>query len=406
MRNLISFLGLSAVLLFGISASCRKAEAPEGGIKVTPAAVPADAGIGSINVSSNTSWTLGADADWITFGRVGTAFTRTVSGEGSEGGISFRWEENGTPEVRVATVFLKYGNRQASVQITQMEGAAPPETPDGPLSGYRWMELPATSDGDGMQLYSRPMTVQGVETRNYSFYWDGKNLLARWVAYPLNTWLIDGKYDRSDRWALDPLFGSSQQPVVISRSYRDYDNPAVWSGYDRGHQIPNADRYNVSNGEKANREVFYCTNLTPQDHDLNSGLWNELEGKVRSWSSQFDTLYVVTGCTVEGSTLKVRDDENKAVTVPTGYFKALLGYAGATEAKKTTFHKLEDAGYYTAIAFYVENKAYADKYGYMACKMSIDELEELTGFDFFVNLPYAVGTSKAEGIESAIGLYW
>ena len=139
--------------------------------------------------------------------------------------------------------------------------------------------------------------------------------------------------------------------------------------------------------------------MTPQEGGLNGGVWARLEGKVRDWASSFDTLYVVTGCVVTGSTETVKDNDNKDVTVPTAYFKALLGYS-----KKASVGMTPQTGGYTGVAFYMSHQSYPSDY--LAAAMTIRELERKTGFDFFVNLPSAITTANAEKVETLKDNFW
>lgn len=233
-----------------------------------------------------------------------------------------------------------------------------------------WMELPELQDN--LTFVTHPMTVDGRTTRNYSYAWDSKALVARWVAYPLNSRLRSGDAGRSDAWGLDPALPEDLQPVL----YKGYGSKS-WS---RGHQIPSADRKIY----KYNVQTFYGVNMTPQDADLNGGIWAKLEDYVRDRSNSFDTLYVVSGCVLEGSPGTVRDNVGKRVTIPSGYFKALLGYSRSGSVGNSYRQ-----GGYTAIAFYMPNKAIAGK-DYMSWSMTVSELEDKVGVNFFVNLPEAI----------------
>ena len=177
---------------------------------------------------------------------------------------------------------------------------------------------PETKDNDGLYFYTHDMTVGSKNIRNYSFYWDEKALVARWVAYPLNT-ALRGSGNRSEAWGLDPLLPASKQPTVTS-TFR--------GGWTRGHQIPSADRLNYA----ANVATFYGTNMTPQEYNFNGEIWARLEGTVRGWAGRCDTLYVVTGCVVKGSTTKATDVDGKSITVPVAYYKAVLAYSKSNAA--------------------------------------------------------------------------
>ena len=225
----------------------------------------------------------------------------------------------------------------------------------------KWMELPATSSTDKQDLLIHRFP-DGV--RSYSAYYDYDNLVSSWVAYPLHSGNIGGGQRMSESsFPMDPLLSRSQQ-AYLPKGYKEGNA----GKFDRGHQIPSADRLDW----RVNLETFFSSNMTPQDNALNANAWGVLEDKVRSWAKKSDTLYVVTGCSVAGSTKYVLDADDKKVTVPTGYYKALLRLSG---------------GEYSAVAFWFDNKENKASSIQKSMAMSIDQLEEKVGVDFFVNLP-------------------
>ena len=227
-----------------------------------------------------------------------------------------------------------------------------------------WLELPSTSASDGQDLLIHSFPDG---SRNYAAYWDYKNLVASWVAYPLCAGNIGSSGGRTDSFSLDPLLPRDKQPYIPSA----FKAGNTSSSYDRGHQIPSADRLNW----RVNLETFFGTNITPQDNSLNGNAWGNLENKVRVWakSSATDTLYVVTGCVGADVEAKyVLDYDNKHIAVPGGYYKALL--------------RLSKEKTYSALGIYFDN-APNDATYFKNLVMSIDELEKKVGVDFFVNLP-------------------
>ena len=227
-----------------------------------------------------------------------------------------------------------------------------------------WLELPSTSASDGQDLLIHSFPDG---SRNYAAYWDYKNLVASWVAYPLCAGNIGSSGGRTDSFSLDPLLPRDKQPYIPSA----FKAGNTSSSYDRGHQIPSADRLNW----RVNLETFFGTNITPQDNSLNGNAWGNLENKVRVWakSSATDTLYVVTGCVGADVEAKyVLDYDNKHIAVPGGYYKALL--------------RLSKEKTYSALGIYFDN-APNDATYFKDLVMSIDELEKKVGVDFFVNLP-------------------
>ena len=310
------------------------------------------------------------------------------SGYGSKSAILLYYEAYSGREARSADVVLSSGGDSKTVTVTQAGLAS---SAMYPTAQARWMELPETKEDDGLEWGYHTMSSSGTGTvRNYSYYYDYDNLVSHWVAYPLNSSLM-GSGSRTNAWGvLDPNMPSSQQAVLSSGYNR---------GYDRGHQIPSADRLSAD----ANPKTFYGTNMTPQiGLGFNQSIWAALEGKVRDWSRTCDTLYVVTGCVVkENSTVSggeyavggyVYDNNGKKVAVPVAYYKAVLRYSNSS----STY------GYsgYCGAAIYLEHKAYSGSGIYQEDLISIDALEEMIGIDLFVNLPAAIGESQAAKVEA------
>lgn len=241
-----------------------------------------------------------------------------------------------------------------------------------------WLELPATSATDGQDLLIHNFPSG---KRSYAAYYDYEHFLSSWVAYPLCAGNI-GSGTRTD-FSLDPLLPHDKQQYNPS-GYGDGNA----GHFDRGHQIPSADRLDY----RVNLETFFGTNMTPQDNKLNAGIWANLEGRIRGWvkKSDTDTLYVVTGCSLEGSTQYVLDGDKKEIPVPTGYYKALL--------------RLAKDKSYSAVAFWFDNKPNAATSIQKSMAISVDELEKKVGVDFFVNLP--ADTQKSVEAQNPADVAW
>lgn len=332
-----------------------------------------------VGITSNVSWSIQVSEEWVGFDK--------TSGSGNAS-VMMTWEENSSSEERSCTVTFS-GEGVESQQLRFVQAASPsgPVTSIKPDKVRAWLELPAIpEDAADRYFITHPMKIaaKNYDSRNYSIYYDKKALISLWVSYPLNDDLV-GNGSRTDEWGLDPKVPYNLQPVLY-KGFR--------GGYDRGHQLPSADRLRYSE----NVTTFYGTNMTPQKGELNQHAWAELEGMVRSWSNSFDTLYVVTGADINGSSSYAQDNDGKNVLVPVGYFKALLGYK-----KKGSVGITSTTGGYTGIAFYFEHRAYSDV---MSQAMTIDELERRLGYDFFVNLPAAIGEDKAAKVESTRDSWW
>lgn len=134
------------------------------------------------------------------------------------------------------------------------------------------------------------------------------------------------------------------------------------SGYDRGHLAPNH-AIATRHGAAAQRETFLMSNITPQRHALNAGLWQELERRIAtSYPARYGEVWVIVGPVFGPQPKKLRD----AVAVPEAFFKIIID---------------ENEGRLRTLAFLVPQEAPADTdpARYLT---TIDEIERRTGLDF------------------------
>ena len=110
------------------------------------------------------------------------------------------------------------------------------------------------------------------------------------------------------------------------------------------------------------------SNICPQDHNLNTGRWNDLENKCRTWARKYNKVYVACGPVYQGKRNEYIG--KRRVKVPDAFFKVIL---------------INDTRKQAALGFYFENKECT-----LPLKeylLSVDEIEKLTGLDFFSALP-------------------
>lgn len=313
-------------------------------------------------------------------------------GTGSKSSIVLSVEANEDEADRTAILTLESGAESISLALVQNGKVSGGDDEPGVTAKLPqkyteagWLELPATSEDEGLFFIAHSMTIGNVVTRNYSCYYDTTNLVSHWVAYPLNSWTISSG-SRTNAWGYDPDISSDLQPCLY-KGFNNGSNSGITRA-SRGHQIPSADRYLYS----ANVQTFYFTNMTPQEEtNFNSDIWANLESSVRSYANRSDTLYVVTGCVVDGSTHYALDNNGRKVTVPVAYYKALLRYSSSST----------DNYGYSACAFYLEHKSNSKSKVTADDAMSIDALEAKVGVDFFVNLPARIGETAAANVEAA-----
>ena len=387
MVKLLEIFRIAAVMtvVLALSASsCTKPDSKtELSLMVESEAVPAKACQIFVSIKCSSSWTVSLtdDAD---DSAVDWAVLNASEGNGDRNlilSLDANEDEASARKVRI-TVFSGPVMKQAVVEQAAAEkheevkpGPEPgkPAVPD--LSKKEWMELPAMDNPD-LGYYSHSFKMNGTTYRNYTFGWSQKDMVALWVAYPLSKLYINGNAGYTKAWAYDPHLGE-----LSAAPFGGYGGP-----YDRGHQLPSADRQCCY---EANAQTFYGTNMTPQSNAFNTGIWVNLEDKVRAITRTSDTTYVVTGCMVKEPKGYTTDSDGRKMTIPSAYFKALLKYS-----------KSSTLGQWNAVAFYLDHDEPSGTVS-KSHSMSIDELEEITGIDFFANLPAKVGESQAAKIEAA-----
>lgn len=330
-----------------------------------------------VSVTCSGRWTLYLSSD---NGDVDWAELNVGSGEGNKNNVILTYKENTTESSRELKIVLDNGSKLAYCLFTQgASGVQTDPDPEPPvvteLSKKNWLELPAL-DNEDLTYVTHSFEMDGKTYRNFSLGWSQDDYVALWVAYPLCSMYTNKAVGRTDDWAYDPVLG----PEYSSAPFGGYGG-----SYARGHQLPSADRLCCY---EANAQTFYGSNMTPQLNAHNEGIWKALEDKVRTIANKSDTTYVVTGCMVNGADETTYDSDGNTMTVPTAYFKALLRYS-----------KASTLGQWSAAAFYLEHRAYSEKIGPQH-SMSIDELEEITGLDFFVHLPGKVGEDMAAKLEA------
>lgn len=199
---------------------------------------------------------------------------------------------------------------------------------------------------------------QVIEHLGYTVSYNPKWLVPNWVAYELTNSETYGEQERSNHFKPDPLVKGD--PVTTG----DYSK----SGYDRGHMAPAAD---MKWSEQAMRESFYMTNICPQLHNLNAGDWKDLEELARDLAQQYGNIYIACGPIVEANYQTI--GKNHSIAVPSAFYKVFL--------RKT--HKG-----WTSIGFIMPNQA--GNRPLMTYMLTVDEVEEQTGIDFFYNLPDSI----------------
>ena len=257
--------------------------------------------------------------------------------------------------------------------IYYLFGYETPGTPEAPDPEPEIVKAPAPADELAELLEIPALDVGGrvIQHRAFVSSYNPETLIPDWVAYELTAEETEGRLSRQDaEFRMDPDLKGCTQAMR-----EDY----AGSGWTRGHLMPAAD---AAFSSSTMSETFYFTNICPQNETLNAGDWQYLEKKVRQWANRYGSVWVVTGPIVGENRYGTIGDRN--VVVPDSFYKALL-------IRKPN-------GSYSAIAFVMDNDS--ERYYLKDCAMSINELETLTGFDFFPALDDVI----EEKVENTVRL--
>lgn len=198
---------------------------------------------------------------------------------------------------------------------------------------------------------------QIIRRKAYLLSYNKERKLPNWVAWHLTAENANGECPRDYNYYED-------ESVPIPRATNDDYKGNEWT---HGHMCPAGDNKWDS---IAMRESNLLTNICPQHSSLNSGLWNVIERDCRKWAVKYGDVFIVCGpvfYNVKHQTIGIHE-----IVVPEAFFKVILCLAGKPKA----------------IGFVIKNnegKKKKDQY-----VNTIDEVERITGMDFFSALPDSI----------------
>lgn len=221
----------------------------------------------------------------------------------------------------------------------------------------------------GLEIPLYESSDQIIRHTAYTLQYNEANEQPDWVAYFLTSSRLSGNAGRTDNFREDSLVTTG------SAQLDDYKR----TGYDRGHMAPAGD---FKWSQNAMSESFLLSNMSPQIHAFNAGIWEALENQVRSWAAaDGDTIFIAAGPVLKTGLPAI--GARKKLTVPEYYYKALL--------RKSS----RGLG---SVAFLMRHEKSSKPLSAFA--ITVDSLEQVTGINFFSRLPAAV---QAE-VESKIDL--
>lgn len=193
-----------------------------------------------------------------------------------------------------------------------------------------------------------------ISRKGFTFAYSFRYRQAIWVAYILTAENLQKKQKkRRNSFRKDPVIRFSP---VLPKDYRK-------TGYDKGHLAPAAD---MTYSAQSMKNSFFMTNISPQSPGCNRGIWKRVEKEIRKWALKEKRLCVITGPVFRNTGKKLG---NTSIPIPTAFYKVVLDMTPPVKM----------------IAFLVPNAPSRRRIDFFC--VSVDKVEEVTGYDFFSTLP-------------------
>ncbi|MBD1825120.1 DNA/RNA non-specific endonuclease [Cyanobacteria bacterium FACHB-DQ100] len=212
-------------------------------------------------------------------------------------------------------------------------------------------------------------------TRSYALSYNNSKHIPNWTSWQLNkSWL--GTVPRSNDFRPDPILPKGWYQVKSS----DYNG----SGYDRGHLTPSADR---TRNLQTNSATFFMTNILPQTPDNNRDVWEGLESESRRLVNTGKELYIIAGGLGEKGTIGA-----EKISIPASTWKVIVVMDQPSSKAADVTAKTRVIAVNVPNIQGIKDKTWRDY------RISVDQLEAKTGYDFLSAVPEAV----QQAIESKV----
>jgi len=248
-------------------------------------------------------------------------------------------------------------NRKKNYSNYERERARRTEAAHSADESYRHEQQNINAANDAIDL---PLSPEGLPEQilyrtAYVVSYNKETLIPNWVAWRLTAERATGQLKRRG----NPFHEDTDVP-----SPRANNNDYRGSGWSRGHMYPAGDsKWN----NDAMYESFLLSNICPQNRNLNSGVWNQIEITCRRWAEKYGDIYIVTGPVFLNKEHEAIGENE--VIVPEAFFKVVV-YLGKNPK---------------GIGFICRNTDGDQKKDFYV--NSIQQVERITKYKFFPNLP-------------------
>lgn len=223
------------------------------------------------------------------------------------------------------------------------------------------------------------------EKKYYALAYNNSKGTPNWVSWRL------GREDLGPAPRV-PFYPDAELPAGLTRiTPRDYTG----SGFDRGHMCPHGDR---SATPELSHATFVMTNIIPQSPNVNEKAWDQLEEYCRDLVRlQGKTLYIISGPAGQGGEGRSGRRETigtqHKVTVPASCWKVIMVLDSGTGDDLARVN-----GATRLIAVIMPNTMAVGE-AWAGYRVSVREVEQLTGYTFFDRVPPALIQPLKEKVD-------
>lgn len=217
--------------------------------------------------------------------------------------------------------------------------------------------IPSGTNDNLVELPKTNKSALIIRHTGYTLSYNVKTNCPNWVAWELTKDEVNANVAKRG----NDFRGDAKVPEKNRVEAFEYRG----SGYDRGHMCPAGD---MKWSENAMSDCFYMSNICPQVAELNQKWWEHLERACRRWANNEGKVYVCCGPIYSKGKARYIGNDLK-IMVPDKFFKVVLSLRPGNEK---------------AIGFIYNNDG--SKQAMADVVVTVDEVERLTGYDFFYML--------------------
>lgn len=303
--------------------------------------------------------------------------------------VRFQIRKIGTTRINIDDIiFTGAGNSGITINSApDIDPTAPPSnsTPDpgrGTPSGTGADVPPTTGDNSNL-LFGNPSNATADIVMSENYLIDLKYFVESYSSTRGTPNWVSWHLDETSTGSTGRLDNFGAYTGLPAGFYQVQSNSYSGSGFDRGHNVPSADR---TSSTEANSSTFLMTNMIPQAPNNNQRAWATLENYLRSEVQKGNEVYIIMGSYGKGGIGSVGAAETingGKVTVPKRVWKVavILTKGNGDLARVNADTRI------LAVDTPNENSIDSDWTKYIT---TVDAIEKATNYNLLSSLPIAL----------------